>query len=251
MRMAPVHIAGHTVHVRRGAVANAFRYSVDYVLIDPEARRGPRLFSRNRFNLISVQDRHHGGPRGKGRGAAWARDVLAHHGLAQGRTRLLLLTQPAFLGRIFNPVSFWLAMEGDDLLAVIAEVDNTFGDRHCYLCHKPGFNPIMPADRLTSRKVFHVSPFQGVAGEYAFNFLIARDHISIRILHRNGNEGVVATLTGPRAPLTDRTILISMLLRRPFGALRTVALIFWQALKLKLKGAHYTTRPTPPAEEVT
>ncbi len=251
MTMAPDHIAGHTVHARRGAVANAFRYSVDYVLIDPDARNGPRLFSRNRFNLISVQDRHHGGPRGKGRGAAWAREVLADHGLEPGRTRLLLLTQPAFLGRIFNPVSFWLAMAGDDLLAVIAEVDNTFGDRHCYLSHKPGFTPIAPADRLTSRKVFHVSPFQKVAGEYAFNFLIARDRISIRILHRNGDEGVVATLTGPRAPLTDRTILTSTLLRRPFGALRTVALIYWQALKLKLKGAHYTARPTPPAEEVT
>ncbi len=251
MTAAPDHIAGHTVHMRRGAVANSFGYSVDYVLIDPEARTGPRLFSRNGFNLVSVRDRHHGGPRGAGRGVAWAREVLEGHGLDTGRTRILLLTQPAFLGRVFNPVSFWLAMAGDELRAVIAEVDNTFAERHCYLCHKPGFAPIGPADRLTSRKVFHVSPFQKVAGEYAFNFLIAPDRIAIRIWHRNGDEGVIATLSGPRAPLTDRTILTTVLLRRPFGALRTVALIYWQALKLKLKGAKYTTRPTPPAEEVS
>jgi len=73
----------------------AFRYGVDYVLLEPEApNTGPRLFSRNRFNLAAVHDRDHGGPITQKRGAPWARAVMAEHGLTKPGLRLLLLTQP-------------------------------------------------------------------------------------------------------------------------------------------------------------
>lgn len=248
---APEMIAAHTTHARRGAVRNSFRYSVDYVLLDPESKTAPRLFSRNRFNLFSVHDRDHGGPRGKGYGVVWARDTLARLGLPGKRyDQLLLLTQPAFLGRVFNPVSFWLAMDGGQLRAVIAEVNNTFGDRHSYLCAKPGFAPMRGADRVTARKVFHVSPFQDVAGNYSFAFNIDARRISILIDLRDGDGGLIATLSGPRAPLRNAAILRSSLMR-PLGAIRVVALIYMQAIILKLKGARYRNRPTPPEQEVT
>ena len=249
MSAAPEHIAGSTTHVRHGGIGNVFTYGVDYVLIDPEARTGPALFSRNRFNLTAVHDRNHGGKRDHGIGAPWARQVFAQHGLT-GDYDLRLLTQPSFVGYIFNPVSFWIAQRDGDLIAVIAEVNNTFGDRHSYVCHKPDFAPITPADQVDAHKVFHVSPFQTIAGDYEFAFNIRPGQIAIRILHRNGNEGVIATLTGARKPLGNRAIL-TMSLRRPLGALRTVALIYWQALRLKLKGARYTPRPAPPTKEVT
>ena len=53
-----------------------------------------------------------GTPRGAGRGAAWAREVLAAAGAPAG-LHLRLLTQPRFLGLWFNPVSFWLALQGE------------------------------------------------------------------------------------------------------------------------------------------
>lgn len=247
------HIAGHTTHVRRGQVGHRFGYHVDYVLIDPEqtdaAANGPALFSRNRFNLFAVQDRHHGGQRGHGIGAQWARDTFAQAGLT-GRFSLRLLTQPSFLGHNFNPVSFWLAMRDGALLAVIAEVNNTFGDRHNYLCHLPGFAPIPAGERITATKLMHVSPFQDVSGAYHFNFHVTPSRIAIRIAQEDGDEGVIATLTGPRARLTNARI-IAATLRRPFGTLRTVALIYWQALRLKLKGVRYRERPMPPTEEVS
>jgi len=247
----PEHIAGVTTHTRRGAIRHGFRYGVDFVLIDPEACvTRPRLFSRNRLNLVSVHDRDHGGALGAGRGAEWARKVLASQGLAAPQVQLKLLTQPRFLGYVFNPVSFWLAMDQDALVAVIAEVSTPFGDRHSYLCHRPGFAPITGETRITRPKSLHVSPFQQVAGSYEFGFDIRADQIAIRILHRNGDEGVVATLSGPRAPMTDAGLLRASL-RRPLGALRTIILIYWQALRLKLKGATYRTRPTPPHTEVS
>ena len=244
------HIRGQTFHGRKGAVANRFRYGVDYLLLDPETAEGPALFSVNRGNLVSLHDSDHGGAPRQGRGAGWVRAVLAAHALPDC-ARILLLAQPRVLGHVFNPVSFWLCHDATGALrVVIAEVSNTFGDRHSYLCHREDHGPIVAEDHLSATKIFHVSPFQPVAGGYVFRFDIRPDRIGIWIDYTAGEGGLIATLTGRRAPLTNRAILAACL-RRPFGSRRVLALIHWQALKLALKGAVYRPRPTPPVDEVT
>ncbi len=250
MTHAPEYLRGSTTHTRRGAISHGFTYGVDFVLIDPEADdTGPALFSRNRFNVFSVADRDHGGALRDGRGASWARDVFVDAGLTDD-IQIGLLTQPRHFGRVFNPVSFWLAKTGDDIRAVIAEVSTPFGDRHSYLCHTPDFAPITKDTRIKTPKSLHVSPFQEIKGGYEFAFNLTHDRIAIRITHTNGDDGVIATLTGARMPLTNGHIIAGAI-RRPLGGLRTLALIYWQALRLKLKGATYRTRPTPPQNEVT
>ena len=245
------HIAGHTWHGRKGAVRNAFRYSIDYILLDAEAKvSGPRLFGRNRRSIASLHDVDHGGAPNEGVGATWVRKVLDSYQLPQPAT-VELLAQPRILGHVFNPVSFWLCRDdAGGLRQVIAEVSNTFGDRHSYLCHKPDGSVIGAEDRLTSDKIFHVSPFQKVDGGYEFRFDLRDDRIGIWIDMTGGDGGLIATLTGPRAPLTNRGLLRAML-RRPFGSRRVLALIHWQALKLWWKGAAYRPRPEPPHHEVS
>lgn len=244
------HIAGQTFHGRRGAVQNRFRYSVDYVLLTPDNAKGPALFSRNLANLAAIRDADHGGAPGEGKGTAWVRQVLDKHGLP-GTHRIDLLAQPRLLGHVFNPVSFWLCHDAaGDLRVVIAEVTNTFGDRHSYLVHRDDLAPITAEDHLTARKIFHVSPFQPVEGDYRFRFDIRADRIGIWIDFSAGENGVIATLIGPRKPLTNRAIIWACL-RRPFGSRRVLALIHWQALKLWWKGVAYRPRPEPPAEEVS
>ena len=245
------HIAGHTFHGRKGAVENAFRYSIDYVLCDAEAPlRTPFLFGRNRGGLASLLDRDHGGPPQQGSGPRWVRAVLARHEIV-GVARIELLAQPRVLGHVFNPVSFWLCRDAAGALTtVIVEVTNTYGDRHCYLCHHADLRPITPEDRLTATKIFHVSPFQPVEGSYSFRFDIDAERIAIWIDYTAGNGGLIATLTGKRQPLTNAGILRA-LLRRPFGARRVLALIHWQALKLWWKGATFRPRPLPPQEDVS
>ncbi|HMO71979.1 MAG TPA: DUF1365 domain-containing protein, partial [Paracoccaceae bacterium] len=165
--------------------------------------------------------------------------------------RIRLLAQPRVLGHVFNPVAFWLCHDRDGTLrAVVAEVTNTFGDRHSYLCHRDDLAPLTREDTVEARKIFHVSPFQPKEGSYAFRFDIRPDRIGIWIDHTNAEGGVYTNLLGPRRPLTNRAIL-GACLRRPFGSRRVLALIHWQALKLALKGARYRNRPQPPAEEVT
>jgi DUF1365 family protein len=244
------HSRGETFHGRKGAVRNSFRYGVDYLLLDPETARGPSLFSRNARNLLSLHDSDHGGAPKEGHGVQWAREVLAAHGLPGG-DRILLMAQPRVLGHVFNPVSFWLCHDRDGALrVVIAEVSNTFGDRHSYLCHRGDLGPLTREDTVQATKIFHVSPFQPVEGGYTFRFDIREDRIGIWIDYTQGNGGLIATLTGSRRPLTNRAILRACL-RRPFGSRRVLALIHWQAVKLWWKGAPFRSRPLPPAEEVT
>jgi DUF1365 family protein len=149
---------------------------------------------------------------------------------------------------VFNPVSFWLYHRDDALIVVVAEVNNTYGDRHLYLCHPDDFAPIMAQDTLQSRKIFHVSPFQPVAGDYRFRFDIGDTAISIRIEYTHQDGGLIATLTGARRTATLGSMLAA-LIRRPLGSRRVLALIHWQALKLWWRGAPFRARPEPPASE--
>lgn len=245
------HIPGHTWHGRKGAVENAFRYSIDYVLLDAEAPlQTPRLFGRNRRGLASVWDSDHGGPPRHGQGAGWVREVLAAHNLPAPE-RIELLAQPRILGHVFNPVAFWICRDQQgDIPVIIAEVTNTYGERHSYLCHRDDLAPITATDRLRASKVFYVSPFQRIEGGYEFRFDLRPDRIGIWIDFTGGNGGVIATLVGPRKPLSNAG-LIRAILRRPFGSRRVLALIHWQALKLWWKGARFRSRPSPPAEDIS
>ena len=238
------HISSQTRHARRGSVHNSFGYSIDYVLSD-FSDDGPTVFSRNRFNLWSLWDHKHGGARGDGRGVVWFRDVLDARGFDTDSAQLLLLTQPSYLGLHFNPVSFWIAVIDGQPRAFVAEVNNTFGHRHCYFCAHADFSAITPATPIIAEKMMHVSPFQQVAGDYTFQFGMTDQAFNIRISYENGDQGVVATLSGKRKPATNQSLLWAAV-RRPFGSGRVVALIMWQALKLKFKRAPFKNTPPPP-----
>lgn len=254
--MTPELVRGSTFHKRLEGSGNAFRYAVDYVLLEPEADVScPAFFSRNRFNLAAIHDRDHGGERQKGSGTHWVRKTLKDRGLGQlAKARVLLLAQPRMLGHWFNPVAFWLVVDDHDALrAVIAEVNNTYGDRHSYICHRDDLEPIGPLDELRADKIFHVSPFLPIAGTYTFRFDLRDDRIGICITLKHDNDGgggLLATLTGKREALTSKSLLAS-LFKRPVGSLRVLALIHLQAIKLKLSGAQFRGRPTPPATEVS
>jgi DUF1365 family protein len=113
------HIAGHTFHSRKGAVKNAFRYSIDYVICDAEADvSGPSLFGRNAGGVMSLHDSDHGGVMKAGTGAAWVRAVLAANEI-ELTGRIDLLAQPRVLGHVFNPVSFWLIHDDAGVLRCV------------------------------------------------------------------------------------------------------------------------------------
>ena len=246
-----LHARACVTHSRRGNVRHSFRYLTDYLLFAPACAAGPALFSRNRFNLLSVYDRDHGGVRKIGEGPAWARAQFEEAGLpCEQDITIAILTQPRLLGFWFTPVSFWLALDGDDIRAVIAEVNNTFGQRHSYLCALDGFRPIGRADTIHATKVFHVSPFQDVAGTYRFNFAVSATKFAIRIAYERGEEGLNAAMRGDLHPLTSMRALQACL--QSFGGgVRVLSLIYWNAVRLKLKGAKYRPVPVAPEQDVS
>jgi DUF1365 family protein len=251
-KLSPSVIKARVSHARSVPVRNSFTYGVDYLLLSEDQLAGgpsPRLFSFGRRNLVSLHPGDHGFP-GEG-GAAWVRRVAAEADLGTV-AEVALLTHPRYWGYSFNPVSFWLITDPDGgLKAVLVEVHNTFGDRHCYLCRTSDGGPIRSDDWIEAEKQFHVSPFFGIEGRYRFRFVLEDRRVGIWIRYDDGKGGGLCTaLTGERRQLSDSELLRT-LLRRPLGAAKTTALIHWQAFKLLLKGVRYRTRPEPPQERVS
>ena len=244
------YVKGHTYHGRLGKIRNSFIYNVDFVLFDENEPYDVKMFSHNRANLFSIFDRDHGGPRNFGKGFSWARDVFSRNHIDFPEMKVKLLAQPRMFLTKFTPVSFWMAFDAaDKLIAVIVEVNNTFGDRYSYLCYNDDLSEITKNKIITSKKALHVSPFQPMEGAYQFSFDVNINKIFIRINYNHDSGGVVATLEGKRNPLTSKLILIALLMR-PFGSARVLFLIHLQALRLWLKKATFSARPKPPTESV-
>jgi DUF1365 family protein len=227
-------------HGRPGPMRNAFAYRALYVILPLSTlgREPLLLFSFERFNLFSFFARDHGD--GRTHLETWAREVLTRRGITEADGEIVLVTLPRVLGYVFNPVSFWLCHDSaGGLRAVIAEVNNTFAERHVYVCCHDDRRPIDSADWLIEGKAFHVSPFLETEGEYKFRFAFEGDALSIRIDHY-GNDGLrLATgMAGRREPLTSMRLL-STFARNPLLPMKVIGLIHWQAAKLVMKGLRW------------
>ena len=147
----------------------------------------------------------------------------------------LLITSPRYFGYAFNPVNFHLRMEGSRLLHVVAEVNNTFGDRHVYILKElcaAGSNT------WTARcpKEFHVSPFNDMAGEYLFTFRVEADDVFLGVdLYREG-ACVMKTWIQGRGQALSNSRIVRYALMHPFDtALNSMPRIIWQAAVLYYK----------------
>jgi len=191
---------GTVHHTRLRPVRNAFNYGVYFLRLPLRSLEGKTLatrwFSRNRFNLLSFHDRDHGD--GKEPLLPWIDGVLAHNGIHDADGEVWLQTFPRVLGYVFNPVSFWFCHRADGALrAVLCEVNNTFGERHCYLLDEGG--PIGNSSEMTAKKIFHVSPFCRIEGHYRFQFRSFRHFCGSVVRYRawssrracDGKRGVV------------------------------------------------------------
>jgi DUF1365 family protein len=137
------------------------------------------------------------------------------------------------------------------LRAVLCEVNNTFGERHCYLVHRDDRQPIAAEEWFEGRKAFHVSPFLPVDGRYRFRFRLDADRVHVDVNYHDGEELVLATSVGGRhEPLCDRAVL-RRFLAHPTMTLAVIARIHWQALHLWRKRVRFHRKPAPPAELVS
>jgi uncharacterized protein len=166
-----------------------------------------------------------------------------------------LQTFPRVLGFAFKPVSFWYAHAADGrLVAVLAEVNNTFGERHAYLLHGDALGW---GREMTAAKVFHVSPFCATRGDYRFRFMRTEPdaagpaRLVARVDHDDADGPLLCTsVSGRLQPLT-RDALWRIWLAMPLLTLGVVARIHWQALRLWFKRVPFVRKPVPPAAFVS
>jgi DUF1365 family protein len=251
---------GQVRHQRLRPAVNAFQYGVYFMrlpLRTMEQDEFDALFcSRNRFNLLSFHDADHGD--GQQPLIEWIDALLKSEGINDADGEVWLQAFPRVLGYVFNPVSFWFCHQKNGALrAVLCEVRNTFGERHCYLLDIGSDMPY--GAELTAKKVFHVSPFCKVEGGYRFRFM--------RAIRPQGNREVETTIaridyddihgpllltsvTGKAAALSDRMIAKAFF-TNPLMTLGVIAKIHWQALRLWLKRVPFFSKPAIPQHEVT
>lgn len=246
---------GAVMHRRLRPRVHQLNYGVFWLLLDlaelDSLDERLRLFSRNRFNLLSFFDRDYG----NGSGAALRDQIevwLQRAGIDLKGGPIRLLTMPRVLGYVFNPINLYYCHDIDGrLVAMVYEVTSTFGVRHAYVIPVPLEDQTAGLIRQGAAKALYVSPFMGMEMDYEFQGHVPDEHLDMTI---NGldAEGVLitASLSAERNVLTDSSLL-SAGVALPFLTFKVVAAIHWEALKLWLKRVPLTRQPPPVAEPVT
>ncbi len=254
---------GTVRHARLRPVRHAFAYPTCFLLLPMRhlRRQADGALPRNRFGLVAFHDADHGD--GRSDALAWLEELLASEGIADAQGEIWLQTYPRVLGYAFKPVSFWYAHRDDDsLAAVVVEVNNTFGERHCYLLHGEGLGW---GRELAATKALHVSPFCALEGRYRFRFMRsahptdasarehphATGHLVARVDHDDAQGPLLQTsLSGALVPL-DAAALRRAFRRMPLMTVAVIARIHWQALRLWIKRVPFFGKPLPPRRFVS
>ena len=240
---------GTVRHLRLRPTSHGFDYRTYFLLLPlRRLREQPdAALARNRFGLIAFHDRDHGD--GRADCLAWVDAQLAAAGVGDADGEVWLQTYPRVLGYVFKPVSFWYCHRRDgSLAAIVAEVNNTFGERHCYLLSGDdvGFGP-----ELRAKKMLHVSPFCRVEGLYRFRFARSDDRIVARVEHDDAQGPLLITsVSGELAPATAARQWRAFF-GQPLMTLFVIARIHWQALRLLAKRVPFVNKPQAPTQALT
>ena len=213
----PALVTGKVIHHRGGPVRQGFRHGVYEWLVDLDSLPEQPWYLRP-FAGFSAGD-HLGDPARSIK--ANVENFVSRNGVSLGdSSRIIMLANARVLGHVFDPLSvFWCLNGRGELVCVVAEVHNTYGQRHAYLLRPD------PSGVATTDKAFHVSPFYDVSGRYELRFQLSPQAVSSTIiLRRGGIVAFTATFRGNPRPAT-RNAVVSQLIRRPLMPQQVSALI--------------------------
>ena len=246
---------GQVRHARLKPKAHAFAYPTYFLMLPMRHlhAHGGGALALNRRAAISFHDADHGDGRSAAEGGAlgWLLDLLAREGIHDADGEVWLHCYPRVLGYAFKPVSFWYCHRADHRLrAIVVEVNNTFGERHCYLLPTPQWGV-----EQTAAKVFHVSPFCHIEGIYRFRFMRTQrasgERTVVRIDHDDAQGPLLQTsVSGQLEPVSAHS-LRRAIWQFPLMTWGVIARIHWQALKLWWQRIPYVPKPHRPSQFVT
>lgn len=237
---SPQLFIGSVKHCRFRPVTNSFCYPVFYMQLPLRnlAAASNAVFSLGRFNVLQFNESDHGPCDGSAL-LPWVQTLLRERGLPDDG-EITLQCFPRVFGYVFNPISFWLCRNRvGELIAVLAEVRNTFGGQHSYLLHNPKGSPIQEGQELSTEKAFHVSPFCKVEGCYRFRFYLDRPGPRIAIDYHDAEGLLLATSMSGESTNWSSRALLGAVLKMPLLTVGVMLRIHWQALKLWRKGVTF------------
>jgi len=231
---------GTVIHKRFKPKIHFFNYKVFSLLIDLSEMnlldKTLRLFSYNKFNIISFFNKDHG-PRDGSSLKKWVVENLKKNNIESSDIQIKLLCYPRIFGYVFNPLSvFYVYDKNLDLISVLYEVKNTFGQQHTYIFKaKKNQNLI----QHICKKKFHVSPFIEMNCIYFFRLLKPGNKISVTIdLEDPEGKILYASQDGVKSELNNKN-LIKSYLKHPLMTFKIIIAIHFEAFKLWTKGIKY------------
>lgn len=243
--------SGKTVHQRFAPFERRFSYRIFLIDIDidrtREADGNSIFFGISRPALFSFRPEDHGAKMKDAPLRAWAEDMFRAAGIDEVDGQIRLVTFPRHMFFKFAPLSLWYGYgRNGDLRGMIYEVNNTFGEQHCYVAAVTTQRAQHEAD-----KSFHVSPFMDVSGQYRFTARIPDKKLLVTVENwEAGARTHMANMVADQVPATSFSFL-RQAITQPMSSVGVVLGIHWQALKIWLKGAKYRRKPAAPAKPAT
>ena len=233
---------GSVIHKRFKPKEHFFKYKVFSLFIDlselNELNDKLKFFSINKFNLISFYEKDHGERDGTPL-INWVKLNLSNYNINTENIKIKLLCYPRILGYVFNPLSvFYVYNNKEELISILYEVKNTFGEQHTYIFRVENDNLL----QHNCEKKFHVSPFIEMNCNYFFRILKPSQNISVIIDQYQLNEKILyASQDGIRAELTSSE-LIKSYLKHPLMTFKIISAIHFEAFKLWIKGIKFVKK---------
>jgi DUF1365 family protein len=230
---------GTVIHKRFKPKIHFFKYQVFSLLIDLSELKildqKISFFSYNSFNLISFFDKDHGDRDGSSL-IEWVKKNLKENKIISENIKIKLLCYPRIFGYVFNPLSvFYVYDKNEELISILYEVKNTFGEQHTYIFKVENNNLL----QHNCEKKFHVSPFIEMDCNYFFRILKPTDKISVIIDQYQSNEKILyASQDGIRRDFTSSELIRSYL-KHPLMTFKIIIAIHFEAFKLWSKGIRY------------
>ncbi|WP_321366416.1 DUF1365 family protein [uncultured Desulfuromusa sp.] len=227
---------GKVTHARLSPVQHNFRYPVYFYAFDldelPDLARNNPLFGYNQLRPVAIHDKDYLRI-GTEPIRVKLEQTLREQGINTAVGKVMLVTSARYFNYIFNPVSFFYCYTRDEeLLCIVAQVNNTFGEMHLYLLSKPEDEAANGQLVYLHPKQFHVSPFFTREGHYKFLLTEATGFLDNQInFYQDETLVIIARLQGQSEPLTPRNLLRTII-RHPLSAALTMPRILWQAAKL-------------------
>ena len=234
---------GNVVHKRFKPKIHFFKYKVFSLLLDLSEihllDKNLKIFSYNKFNIVSFYDKDHGARDGSSI-QNWVIDNLKKNNIDTNNIQIKLLCYPRIFGYVFNPLSiFYVYDKNFNLISILYEVKNTFGEQHTYVFRCKDFSNLILHN---CKKKFYVSPF--IEMKTFYNFRLLRPGKKINILIKQKDENgllLIAHQTGKRVDLTSKNLFFEFI-KHPLMSVKVISAIHFEAFRLWVKGIKHVKK---------